>query len=128
MLSTPQKTLVDCLDRPDLAGGVVEVARIVSGAAVDADIKDVADIALSMKSTALLQRLGFLADLVGWTFPAAVRARLRNTIVPSTRAVFGREKRQVGDIGYVAAWGLLVHARESELLTDVPRIKRSEVA
>ncbi len=128
MLSTPQKTLVDCLDRPDLAGGVVEVARIVSGAAVDADIKDVADIALSMKSTALLQRLGFLADLVGWTFPAAVRARLRNTIVPSTRAVFGREKRQVGDIGYVAAWGLLVHARESELLTDVPRIKRSGVA
>ena len=96
--------------------------------AVDADIKDVADIALSMKSTALLQRLGFLADLVGWTFPAAVRARLRNTIVPSTRAVFGREKRQVGDIGYVAAWGLLVHARESELLTDVPRIKRSGVA
>ena len=128
MLSTPQKTLVDCLDRPDLAGGVVEVARIVSGAAVDADIKDVADIALSMKSTALLQRLGFLADLVGWTFPAVVRARLRNTIVPSTRAVFGREKRQVGDIGYVAAWGLLVHARESELLTDVPRIKRSGVA
>ncbi len=128
MLSTPQKTLVDCLDRPDLAGGVVEVARIVSGAAVDADIKDVADIALSMKSTALLQRLGFLADLVGWTFPAAVRARLRNTIVPSTRAVFGREKRQVGDIGYVAAWGLLVHARESELLTDVPQIKRSGVA
>ena len=128
MLSTPQKTLVDCLDRPDLAGGVVEVARIVSGAALDADIKDVADIALSMKSTALLQRLGFLADLVGWTFPAAVRARLRNTIVPSTRAVFGREKRQVGDIGYVAAWGLLVHARESELLTDVPRIKRSGVA
>jgi len=128
MLSTPQKTLVDCLDRPDLAGGVVEVARIVSGAAVDADIKDVADIALSMKSTALLQRLGFLADLVGWTFPAVVRARLRNAIVPSTRAVFGREKRQVGDIGYVAAWGLLVHARESELLTDVPRIKRSGVA
>ncbi len=128
MLSTPQKTLVDCLDRPDLAGGVVEVARIVSGGAVDADIKDVADIALSMKSTALLQRLGFLADLVGWTFPAVVRSRLRNTIAPSTRAVFGREKRQVGDIGYVAAWGLLVHARESELLTDVPRIKRSGVA
>ena len=125
MLSTPAKTLVDCLDRPDLAGGAAEVTRIVSGAAVDASPEDVTDTALRMKSTALLQRLGFLSDLVGWTWPDALRARLRHAIVPSTRAVFGRAERKEGDIGYVAPWGLLVHARETELLADVPKVKRS---
>ena len=125
VLSTPAKTLVDCLDRPDLAGGAAEVARIVAGAAVDTSPEDVIDAALRMKSTALLQRLGFLAELVGWSWSDILRARLRAAIAPSTRTVFGRADRQEGDIGYVAPWGLLVHARESELLADVMRGKRS---
>ena len=31
-VSTPAKTVVDCVDRPDLAGGPAEIARIVYGA------------------------------------------------------------------------------------------------
>jgi hypothetical protein len=77
-----------------------------------------------MKSTALLQRLGFLSDLVGWNWPEAERARLRAAIAPSTRNVFGRAERDAGDIGYVAAWGLLVHARKTDILADVPRVTR----
>lgn len=123
MLSTPAKTLVDCLDRPDLGGGAAEVTRIVYGASVDGNPADVIDIALRMKSTALLQRLGFLSDLVGWRWPEALRGRLRGAIVPSARTVFGRAERKEGDIGYVASWGLLVHAREPDLLADVPQVK-----
>lgn len=127
MLSTPVKTLVDCLDRPDLAGGASEMARIVHGASVDANPEEVIDTALRMKSTALLQRLGFLTDLVGWTWSDTLRARLRAAIVPSARSVFGRVERREGDIGYVSAWGLLVHATESDLLADVPKTKRKEL-
>ena len=122
-LSTPVKTVVDCLDRPDLAGGAAEVARILYGAAVDANPEEVIDTALRMKSTALLQRLGFLADLVGWKWPDALRARLRAAIAPSTRSVLGRVTRADGDIGYVAAWGLLVHATTADLMADVPKVK-----
>jgi predicted transcriptional regulator of viral defense system len=128
MLSTPAKTLVDCLDRPDLAGGAAEVTRIVYGASVDGKPADVIDIALRMKSTALLQRLGFLSDLVGWRWPDALRGRVRSAIAPSARAVLGRAERKEGDIGYVAPWGLLVHARESDLLADVPQVKPSGTA
>ena len=60
------------------------------------------------------------ADPIG----SALRARFRDAIAPSARTVFGRAERKEGDIGYVAPWGLLVHARESELLADVPRVKR----
>ena len=74
-----------------------------------------------MKSTALLQRLGFLADLVGWSLPEDVRNALRAAIPKTTRSTFGRAERKEGDVGYAAKWGLFVHARERELLADVPR-------
>lgn len=123
VLSTPAKTLVDCLDRPDLAGGPSEVTRIVYGASRDTDPQEAVETALRMKSTALLQRLGFLSDLIGWRLPDAQRARIRSAISPSARTTFGRAQRREGDIGYVAPWGLLVHAARSDLLADVPQIK-----
>jgi len=124
MLSTPAKTLIDCVDRPDLSGGPAEVARITYGASTKVSEKDMANSALEMKSTATLQRLGFLADLVGWKWPPAIRKRVRNAIPPSTRSTFGRFTRKPGDIGYVNAWGVIVHAAESDLLADVPRIQK----
>lgn len=124
VLSTPTKTLIDCLDRPDLTGGVTELTRIVYGYSSQANLTELSKMAFRMESTALLQRLGFLSELVGWNLPDALCRRLRAAIAPSTRTVLGRAERQTGDIGYVAAWGLLVHARTSDLLADVPQVKR----
>ncbi len=120
-MSTPPKTVIDCIDRPDLAGGPAEIARIVHGASTDVDAQELLDIALRMKSTALLQRLGFLAGLVQWPWPDEVPAALRAAIPKSARSTFGRAMRREGDIGYVAKWGLFVHAREQDLLADIPR-------
>lgn len=120
-LSTRAKTVVDCLDRPDLAGGVAEIARIVHGASTVVSPEELSDVALQMKSTAALQRLAFLSDLVGWKWPPSVRKRVRDAIPSTVRTIFGRPKRKPGDIGYVAAWGLIVHASKSDLLADVPR-------
>jgi predicted transcriptional regulator of viral defense system len=120
-ISTPVKTVVDCIDRPDLAGGAAELTRIVAGAAGEVDLGDLADAALRMGSTALLQRLGFLADLAGWSTPAELRGRLRAAISPTARATFGRPERREGDVGYVADWGLLINARREDLLADAPR-------
>ncbi len=120
-ISTPAKTVVDCLDRPALAGGPTEVVRIVHGASFDTSADEVADAALRMNSTSLVQRLGFVMDLVGWSLSPSSRANLKSAIAPSARSVFGQEAHGRGDIGYVAEWGLLVHASRSTLLADVPR-------
>jgi predicted transcriptional regulator of viral defense system len=122
-LSTPAKTVVDCADRPDLAGGPAEVSRIVYGAVTSVDAHELADAALQMKSTALLQRLGFLADLVGWKLPEHVRGQFRLAIAKSARSTFGRDHRQEHDIGYVGDWGLIVNATRDDLLADVPRLR-----
>lgn len=120
-LSTPTKTLVDCVDHPELAGGPAELARIVFGASTELEAETVLDVAVSMGSTALLKRLGFMMDLVGWRCPEGVRRRLRSAIPSSTRSFLGRRERRPDDIGYVPEWGLIVHASERDLLADVPR-------
>jgi hypothetical protein len=73
-----------------------------------------------MKSKALLQRLGFLSDLLDRPLPEDVRAALRAAIPRHYRFQFGRKTRRRGDIGYVSEWGLFVNATRKGLLTDVP--------
>jgi len=121
-LSTAAKTIVDCVDRPDLCGGPSELARIVFGGASQVDPAALVEDALRMQSTALIQRLGFLTDLVRWKLDDALRARLRAAIPSSGRSHFGRAERRDGDLGYVHDWGLFVHASRRDLLADVPQI------
>jgi predicted transcriptional regulator of viral defense system len=125
-ISSPAKTLVDCLDRPDLSGGPSELTRIVHNALGSIDSQELLAAATAMKSRAALQRLGFLADLVGRPLPDDVRQTIRQAIPKTYRSYFGRAERHNGDIGYVAPWGLYVYARREDLLTEVPRNRRRE--
>jgi predicted transcriptional regulator of viral defense system len=127
-ISSPAKTLMDCLDRPDLAGGPAELVRITHSALGEADPHELLTAATAMKSKAVLQRLGFVADLVGRPLPHDVRQALRDAIPKTYRSHFGRPEHGEGDIGYVAAWGLFVNAQREDLLAEVPRIKTREGA
>jgi hypothetical protein len=80
---------------------------------------------MQMKSTSLLQRFGFLTDIAERPLNEKLRARVRDAIPKSTRSTFGRHERKKGDIGYVGGWGLFVHARKSDLLSEVPHIKKN---
>lgn len=124
-ISDPEKTVIDCIDRPDLAGGPAELTRIVHAATAEIKQGKLLDVALRMKSTSLLQRLGFLTDLVERPLQEELRARVRDAIPKSARSTFGRRERKEGDLGYVANWGLFVHARKGDLLSEVPRIRKN---
>ena len=97
ILSTPAKTLADCADRPDLAGGPAELSGIMFGASATVDPEELGRVALQMQSTALLQRLGFLTDLTGWRWPQNIRHQVRTAIPKSARSTFGRADRQPGN-------------------------------
>ena len=127
-ISSPAKTLIDCLDRPDLAGGAAELVRIAHSALGEIDPHEILTAATPMKSKSVLQRLGFVADLVGRPLPDDVRQAIRDAIPKTYRTHFGHPERREGDIGYVAAWGLFVNARREDLLAEVPRIKTREGA
>lgn len=118
-ISTPAKTLADCLDRPDLCGGTTELVRITHAALSKLEPREILEAALQMKSKALLQRLGFLSDLVGHSLPDDLRAELRAAIPKNYRFYFGRPDRRAGDIGFVPRWGLIANASRKDLLSDV---------
>ena len=64
-----EKTIVDCLDRPDLSGGVEEVARALVAADGDLNWGLVTTYLGRFRSGAVVKRLGFLAEHVKLAHP-----------------------------------------------------------
>lgn len=64
-VSDLEKTLVDCVDRPDLCGGIDEVAKILANALGSLDGSKLASYVKRMESRAIAQRIGFLLERLG---------------------------------------------------------------
>ena len=74
MVTDPEKTVLDCLDRLDLAGGLDQAARILAAAASDGklDGRKLVRYARLMHNRSLTQRLGYLLER-GKFLPEAVK-------------------------------------------------------
>lgn len=121
-VSSTKKTLVDCIDRPDLCGGPTELARIVTRAVESVSPSEAVETAIKNGSVSTSQRLGFLVDLIApdYLTPEA-RGRLRSFIPLSAKSIFGRPERSEHDIGYVSDWGLFVNVDETDLFAEAQR-------
>ncbi len=61
-ISTPEKTVVDCLDHPEHCGGIVEVAKVIYFEIRRLNLKQVIEMAELMGNRTILKRLGYLLD------------------------------------------------------------------
>jgi predicted transcriptional regulator of viral defense system len=64
-ISTPEKTICDCLDQPRYAGGINEVAKALRYGERDIDFRKVVAYGKRMNNRAILQRLGLLLERLG---------------------------------------------------------------
>jgi predicted transcriptional regulator of viral defense system len=117
MISAREKTAIDCVDRPALAGGVGEAASILATASRRFDWNKAADYLQRIESGALVRRFGWLADHVKADIPPTVRERLLQLTGRSTRAWLGPapEREVQGAIGYDGTWRLFVNVPHEEL-------------
>jgi predicted transcriptional regulator of viral defense system len=60
-----EKTLIDCLFRPDYAGGIVEIARAMNQSKMVIRFEKLLDYARCFNSQAVIKRLGFLLETLG---------------------------------------------------------------
>ena len=60
-----EKTFVDCLFKPDYAGGIVEVARAIYTSKGKIKFNKLLGYAQRFKSQAVIKRLGFLLEILG---------------------------------------------------------------
>jgi len=58
-----EKCIIDCLDRPDLSGGMYNVAQALKEH--NLDISRLFDYAIEIGNSAVIRRLGYLCDTIG---------------------------------------------------------------
>jgi predicted transcriptional regulator of viral defense system len=59
-----EKTIIDCLFKPDYAGGIVEIARAIQSSKNQIKFEKLLDYIKVFKSQAVIKRLGFLLELL----------------------------------------------------------------
>ncbi len=91
MMSDREKTALDCIDRPALAGGVGETAAILATASRRFDWTKAADYLERIGSAALVRRFGWLVDHVKADLPPEARARLLRLAAQSRKTWLGSD-------------------------------------
>lgn len=115
IISDREKTAIDCIDRPELAGGAGEAAYILATASRRFDWGKAADYLERIGSTALVRRFGWLADHSGADIPAGERERLLRLAGHSRKTFLGPREAVKGAIGYDDTWRLFVNLTREEL-------------
>ena len=127
MMSDREKTAIDCIDRPRLAGGAGEAATILAMACRRIDWYKAARDLERIGSKTLVRRFGWLADHVGAEFSEDVRVHLRELAAGSGKSFFGPKKPKHGAIGYQSTWQLTVNVSEEELRESASLARRKTV-
>ena len=117
MLSDREKTTIDCIDHPQLAGGIGEVSGILATASRRFDWNRVTEYLERMNTGALARRFGWLADHVRAEMPPDARTRIEAITALSRGTWLGApQKRTVrGALGYDETWRVFVNVPREEL-------------
>jgi predicted transcriptional regulator of viral defense system len=112
-ITTPSKTLVDGLDRPDLCGGIVELAKgLERYAGDDASWSQLTADAQRLGNRTVFKRLGYLAEVLGLEVGEWID-RWRAEISPGETLLDSRYGRRGP---YHAGWNLRLNMEEGQLL------------
>lgn len=117
-MAEAEKALLDCLDRPQYAGDIPEVAAMLWHGKGRLDWPRLADYALRFHSHSLAQRLGYLAGLFGTPMGDDTRRRLLDGTGNST-CYLGQPGRWGRGGEYNATWRVVDNVPRRELLGDV---------
>jgi predicted transcriptional regulator of viral defense system len=120
-MATPERALLDALDRPRFAGGIREVARIVANAAKRVSWDRVVDLAGRWNESAIVQRLGYFLDLHLVELPPHVGEALRALVAPTSKVHLGPRVEWGTGGRLVHPWGIIENVPRERLLEPVRR-------
>ncbi len=127
MMTDVEKTAIDCVDRPDLAGGVGEGAAILAAASRRCDWGKTADYLARIGSKALTRRYGWLVDHTGAEMPADVREHLLRQTSGGRKTYLGSPRPVTGSFGYDPIWRLDINVSAEELYASRGSARRRTV-
>lgn len=104
-ITDPEKTIVDCLDKPKYCGGIIEVVKALKNARLD--YEKLLEYAERMKSKAILKRLGFLSERLELGIEKEIRLSENDK---KSFALLDPSMPQGGRFNY--RWGLRINVPE----------------
>jgi predicted transcriptional regulator of viral defense system len=121
VVTDPPRTVLDCLARPDLCGGIVEAAKGVYGYAQRSDARPerLADCAARLDNQAVIKRLGYLVERfeLPTRFPAAGWTKALSQWQPNLSMGFARLDPRLPTEGpYDRRWRLRLNVPARQLL------------
>jgi predicted transcriptional regulator of viral defense system len=114
VISDREKTVIDCIDRPELAGGIGEAAFILATASRRLNWGKVVDYLERIGSSPLIRRFVWFVDHVGAGIPSDERERLLR-LAGHTQDVPWFQGQIKSAIGYDDTWHLFVNVTQEEL-------------
>jgi predicted transcriptional regulator of viral defense system len=118
MMAKPEKTVVDCLDRPTYAGDIPEIAAMLWRGKGELDWKLLANYAVRVECQALVQRLGYLTEVLRIRMSAPARERLLASVGKSY-PYLGRPSRWGTGGQYDATWRIVDNVPRQQLLAEI---------
>lgn len=113
-----EKTIVDALDRPEYTGDLPEIAAMLQRGQSQLSWKRLADYVLRFESQALVQRLGYLTDILEVPIDSSVREQLLDGVGKSTPYLGRRGKWGTGG-DYDATWRIVDNVPRWQLLSEI---------
>lgn len=114
-----EKTLLDCLHRHEYGGDIPEVAGMLQRAKSQLDGKKLVEYAIRFKSQALLQRLGYLLDILKISLDPGIREMLLAATSGNVKCYLGQPKRWHTGGMYDSTWRVVDNIPRQELLAEI---------
>jgi len=118
-MSDREKTVIDCVDRPDLAGGIGEVTRIVARAARELNWDTFSKYAVQFDSITMVQRFGYLARRASVGVPSDCLRQLRSLLRKNSRSFLASTRRWGKTGHYDPEWQVIVNVPDREIMSEI---------
>ncbi|MCZ7356674.1 MAG: hypothetical protein O8C66_02075 [Candidatus Methanoperedens sp.] len=106
-ISDREKTIADCLDRPEYCGDITEATKALRS--IDLSYKKIVDYAIKMGNATILKRLGYLSEILKLDLGEGLRKRMLKNISKGYSVLDPSVKTRTGK--YNEKWRLLVNRK-----------------
>lgn len=118
-MADPEKTVLDCLDRPGYAGDIPEIVTMLWRGKSSLDWQKLVDYGVRFKSQALLQRSGYLIDLLKLPISDETRSMLLTEVGSKNKCYLGQPRRWKTGGEYDSSWRVIDNIPRQELLAEI---------
>jgi predicted transcriptional regulator of viral defense system len=118
-MAEPEKAILDCLHHPAYAGDIPEIANMLWRGKSALEWQKLVSYSIQLRSRSLMQRLGYLLDLLNIPIKQADRNALLGKAVDKNKCYLGQPRRWKTGGEYSPTWQIIDNIPRRLLLADI---------